>query len=54
MIVEETEEGEVDHILDSRWCYRKLHNLVEWVGYNDICTSWEPAEHLENARDVVD
>ena len=54
MIVEETEEWEVDHILDSRRRYRKLHYLVQWAGYNHIRTSWEPAENLENARDLVD
>jgi len=54
MIVEETEEWEVDRILDSRRPYQKLHDFIQWAGYNHICTSWEPAEHLENARNVVD
>jgi len=54
MIVEKTEEWEVDHILDSRRHYRKLHYLIQWAGYNHIRTSCEPAEHLENARDLVD
>ena len=52
--VEETEEWEVDRILDSRRRYRNLHYLIQWAGYNHIRTSWEPAEHLEHARDLVD
>jgi hypothetical protein len=52
-IVEETEEWEVDCILDSRRRYRKPHYLVQWAGYNHIRTSWELAEHLKNAQDVV-
>ena len=54
MIVEETEEWEVDCILNSRRCYWKLHYLVQWAGYNHIPTGWEPAEHLKNASDLVD
>ena len=54
MRVEETEESEVNHILDSRQRYRKLHYLVHWAGYNHIHTSWQLAEHLTNARDLVD
>jgi len=54
MIVEETEEWEVDRRLGSRRRYRKLHYLVQWAGYNHIRTSWEPAEHLKNALDLVD
>jgi len=46
--VEETEEWGVDRILDSKQRYRKLHHLFQWAGYNDIYTSWEPAELLEN------
>ena len=54
MIVEETEEWEVDPTLNSRQRYRELHYLVQWAGYNHICTSWEPPEHIENAQDLVD
>jgi hypothetical protein len=54
MIVEEAEEWEMDRILNSRWRYRMLHYLVQWAGYNHIRTSWELAEHLENAGDLVD
>ena len=54
MIVNESEEWEVDSILDSRRCYWKLHFLVQWAGYNHIRTRWEPPEQLKNARDLVD
>ena len=54
MIVEETEKWEVDRMLNSRRHYRKLHHLIQWAGYYHICTSWEPAEYLKNARDLVD
>jgi len=54
MIAEETEKWEVDHTLNSRRRYRELHYLVQWAGYNHIRASWEPPEHLENARDLVD
>ena len=42
-------ESEVKQILDSRYFYRKLQYLVDWVGYNDYETSWEPVENLSNA-----
>jgi hypothetical protein len=54
MIVEDKEEWEVDRILDSSRCDRRLHFLVHCGGKNHICTSWEPAEHLKNSRDLVD
>jgi hypothetical protein len=54
MIVEETEEWEVNCILDSRRRNGKLHYLVQRASYNNIRTSWELAEHHQNARDLVD
>ena len=42
-------EFEVHQIVDSRYFYRKLQYLVDWVGYNDSETSWEPVENLSNA-----
>ena len=54
VIVDETEEWEVDHILDSRRRYCKLHYLIHRAGYNHIRMSWDPADHLENASDLVD
>ena len=55
-IVDESgeEELEVDRILDSKRCYRKLHYLVQWAGYSHLRTSWEPADNLEHAQHMVD
>jgi len=53
VIVRETEEWEVDRILDSRQCYRKLHHLMQWASDNHMCRRWEPAEHLQNTQDLV-
>jgi len=53
-IVDDSEEWEVDSVLDSTLRYRKLHYLIQWVGYSHIRTSWEPAENLENAQEMVD
>jgi len=46
-------EWEVERILDSKRRYQKLHYLVLWAGYNYVRTSWEPAENLENAQELV-
>ena len=48
------EEWEMEWLLDSNLRYRKLHNLVQWAGYNYLRTSWEPAENLGNAQELVD
>jgi hypothetical protein len=53
-IVDDSDEWEVERILDSKRRYRRLHYLVQWAGYNYIRTSWEPAENLENAQELVD
>jgi hypothetical protein len=43
------QEWEVEQILDVKLRYRKLHSLVQWLGYSHIRSSWEPAENLANA-----
>jgi hypothetical protein len=48
------EQLEIERILDSKRRYRKLHYLVQWAGYNYLRTSWEPAENLGNAQELVD
>ena len=53
VIVDDSEEWEVDRILDSKRRYRKLHYLVQWAGYSHVRTSWEPAASLENTREIV-
>jgi len=54
VIVDDSEQWEVDRILDSKRCYRKLHYLVQWAGYRHVRTSWEPAANLENTRELVE
>jgi hypothetical protein len=54
MIVDDSEEWEVDRILDSKRRYWKLHYLVQWAGYGYVRTSWEQAENLGNALELVD
>jgi hypothetical protein len=54
MIVAASEEWEVDRILDSKRQYRKFLNLVEWAEYRSVRTTWEPAEILRNAQELVD
>ena len=46
-------EFEVNSILDSRFRRRKLHYLVDWVGYDESERTWEPAENITNARDAI-
>jgi hypothetical protein len=53
-IVNDEEEWEVERILDSKRRRRKLHYLVQWAGYSYVRTSWEPAENLEGARELVE
>jgi len=54
VIVDNSEEWEVEPILDSNQRYRKLHYLVEWAGYSHIPRSWEPFGKLENACELID
>jgi hypothetical protein len=54
MVVDDSDEWQVDRILDSKWRYRKLNYLVQWAGYSYVRTSWEPAVNLRNAQELVD
>jgi hypothetical protein len=54
VIVNDSEELEVDRILDSKRRYGKIHNLVQWAGYSHVRTSWEPAPNGENMRELVE
>ncbi|CAK9779336.1 unnamed protein product [Cutaneotrichosporon oleaginosum] len=54
-IVDDTEEWEVQEILDTRRDARRTRDpvkyLVRWTGYSD--DTWEPYKHLANAMDKV-
>jgi len=51
-IDDDSDEWEVDWILESKRRYRKLHYLVQWAGYSYVWTSWEPAENVGNAQEL--
>ena len=54
MIDDTGEWWEIEKILDSKLRYGKLHYLVQWAGYQNLTTTWEPAENLENAAEEVE
>ena len=47
------EEYEVREILDSRIVRRRLEYLVDWKGYSEEERTWEPAENVSGAADLV-
>ena len=49
-IFDDSEENEVQRILNSKRRYRKLYYHVQWAGYNYLRTTWEPAQNLENLQ----
>jgi len=54
VIADDSDEWEVERILDCKPRYRKLHYLIQWAGYNNIRTSWKLLENLENACELID
>ena len=46
-------EYEVETILDSKVMRNKLYYLVDWHGYTPNDRTWEPAENVTNAHDLV-
>jgi len=48
-VLDNSDEWEVDRILESKGHCRTLHYLVQWAGYSYVRSSWEPAENLGNA-----
>ena len=55
VVVDGEEEWEVAEILSSRRHRKKLQYLVRWTGFDqtDDQESWEPAENLQHAPDLV-
>ena len=52
--VDDVREFEVQAILDSHFRRCKLQYFVDWVGYDAFDRSWERADTLNNATEVVD
>ena len=52
-IVDGVPEYEVVEILDSRIRYGKLWYFVDWKGYKPEERTWEPAENVTNADELV-
>jgi hypothetical protein len=46
-------EYEVETILDSKVIRNKLYYLVDWVGYTPEDRTWELAENVDNAAELV-
>ena len=53
-LVGEQEEWEVDRILEKQTVQGKLRYLVAWKGWPEEFNSWEPEEHLENAKALLE
>jgi protein-tyrosine phosphatase len=52
--IDDSDEWEVNEILDSKPRYWKFHYLVHCAGYSYVRTSLEPAENLGTAQELVD
>ena len=57
MLVEDTEEFEVEAILDHRYKRKlgkqTLQYLVKWTGYDQSESAWEPEESLGNSPEIL-
>ena len=53
LALDNTEQFEVERIVQERGKGKKKEYLVKWIGYSDAHNSWEPADGLQNAPDVV-
>jgi hypothetical protein len=51
--IEGQEEFEVQEVLDSKKIRGKLMYLIFWQGYPPSEATWEPAENLVHAQDLV-
>ena len=47
------EEWEVERILDTRMTAQGRRFLVRWVGFSEADDTWEPAEHLLHAGEML-
>ena len=49
-----SQEYEVERIVKHRNTHKGIQFLVKWKGYDDTENTWEPAENLEHAQELVD
>jgi hypothetical protein len=54
VVIDNQVEFEVEEVLDSKFMRKRLFYLVKWKGYPVSDNSWEPLDHLPNAKDLVD
>ena len=53
ILIESELEYMVDRVLDSKIDRGKLKYYIDWEGYPPEDRTWEPASHLENAKEAV-
>src|SRR5258708_2500979 len=53
VLIDGSEEYEVESIVDSKYRYQCLHYLVKFKGWPDSNNEWLPADHLANAPDIM-
>src|SRR5258708_6572426 len=53
VLIDGSEEYEVESIVDSKYRYQCLHYLVKFKGWPDSNNEWLPADHLANAPNVM-
>src|SRR5258705_516182 len=53
ILIDGSEEYEVESIIDSKYGYQCLHYLVKFKGWPDSDNEWLLANHLANAPDVI-
>src|SRR5258708_22916339 len=53
ILINRSEEYEVESIVDSKYRYRCLHYLVKFKGWPDSNNEWLLADHLADAPSIV-
>lgn len=53
VLIDDEEEWEIDKVLDKRVRQGETEYLIGWKDSPPYEHSWEPMEHLENAKDAI-